>query len=198
MDALRELLKPVNLLYLIPILFATAGVMLSRVGFQVDLLGFVDSGESRFPRLNRVLNAVFPYRDLRGLSLALFALGWSSTGLALNHGFREQYSFPIFLVSFAFACSVGLSASFLGTRILNRILPSEHKTTSLDNFIGATATVLSEVVDDEHGRARLVDFNGNTVTVHCRHMGDGEHPTHGTKVTIVGYDPDARVYDVMP
>jgi hypothetical protein len=202
-DLVAELSQAHNLVYLVPIALAGMLTILRRVGFEVDFLAAVDmepgdQERRRAAPLRRFLARMFPAGELNILRTALFGVGWASTGLVLNHVFHNVAAPYLHVTIFIVACGAGVVSATVGGRLFHFFLPSEDHATSLVDFVGATAVVISEVVDEAHGRARVQDDAGSTITVFCRHLGDGEHPRLGTTVTLVGYDAEARVFDAMP
>ena len=200
MTTLRELTQWYNLLYLLPILLTFIVVGLNRIGLDIDLFGFLDTGlpdRKRPGFLRRLFWTAFPNRELIGATGALFVLGWASTGLTLNHSWHTSTWPLLHFTVFAIASLIGLSVAVVGTALLNRLLPSQATIVSMADFVGATAKVLSEEIDGEHGRARVLDAMGNSVTVYCRYIGDGPFPRYGEEVTLVAYDAETHTFDVM-
>ncbi|MDA1190202.1 MAG: DUF1449 family protein [Candidatus Poribacteria bacterium] len=193
MAVLRELLVFHNLVYLVPMLGLGVFTVLSRVGVEVDVLGGVDDGSWQ----SKAMRALFPSPDLRGVTAALFALVWASTGLGLNRLF-ETPPFPFYhVVTFLVACVLGMSFGIVGTLIVSRVLPTDQTPLGMDEFVGMSATVLSPQINPAGGRARIRDHAGNMVTVRCRHIGGGIAPEQGTEVVLAGYDPKTRIFDVI-
>ena len=200
MTTLNELTQWYNLLYLLPILLTAIIVGLNRMGLDIDLFGFLDTGVSDRDRpgwLRRLFRAAFPNRELIGASGALFVLGWASTGLTLNHTWHAGTIPLLHIAVFAIASSIGFSVAVVGTALLNRLLPSQSAIVSMADFVGSTAKVLSDRIDEGHGRARVVDTMGNSITVYCRYIGDGPLPRYGEEVTLVAYDAETHTFDVM-
>jgi len=199
-DFLKELMRPAELVYVVPIAIAAMLVILRRVGFEVDIMGALDTlggPNGKGSWFASVRRRLFPTGGMLVLRGALFAFGWATTGIGLNHGLGEIHTPWFHVLIFALACTIGFWSAWIGSRVFFLFLPSEQKTTSLEDFVGGTATVISERIDGDHGRARIVDERRNTVTVYCRHVGEGESPKLGEAVKLVRYDPSQRVFDVI-
>lgn len=199
MDLFKELVTPRDLVYIFPVVLAGMGVILRRIGFEVDVTGVFDTlcgngkGGKRtlFGRLWRFL---FPTQEMSLMGIGCFVFGWASTGLTLNHAIRKGSSALIFTG----AVVAGIWTAILGTRLFHWLLPTERGATRMEDLVGLSAIVISDTVDAEHGRARVVDATGNTITVFCRLVGVEKPPRMGSRVILVAYDPKERLFDVTP
>jgi len=202
-DVLTEFLNGTNLVYILPIALVGVMVILRRVGFEVDFAGALDAlfGDERkreTRRAHAVWRFFFPAEGLAVLRAGLFAFGWATTGLTLNHVTGTESPWSVRGLIFVVACVVGFWLSVLGARLFHFLLPTENDTTQMEDLVGRSATVISDQVDAHHGRVRVIDAQGNAITVFCRLVGEGPAPQTGSHVTLVAYHPADRTFDVMP
>ncbi|GIX06563.1 MAG: hypothetical protein KatS3mg115_0966 [Candidatus Poribacteria bacterium] len=189
---LDQLLRTHNLIYLIPLGLYGLFVLLRRFGIELDLFAASDTAPRR-----GIVALLLPNPDLSGVTLVLTLAGWAAAGLAFNLYFPEPPFRGFRWLVFGVACGLGYATGVIGTALVGRLLPTEERSVSLADLVGQTAVSVGSWTSPRFGRAYLTDATGNRITVRCRWVGDLPLPRDGERITLVGFDPKARVFEAM-
>lgn len=132
--------------------------------------------------------------------LMILLLAWGFIGFVTNQFLREllpaQWMIPLVSLPVAAVGSVVLTR--YASRGISRVMPTEQ------TYARKRSALLGEVgeaiyaVDERFGMAAVRDDRGNLFQVACR-VEPGRTPiAKGTKVLLVSYDADRKVFHVTP
>lgn len=132
----------------------------------------------------------------------IFALSFGALGLLINAivfelGLPNGVFFPVSL--FVAGAGAVLSTRLLGG-IVSELMPADATTTrTATEFVGSVGTAASRI-DGRTGQVRIDASEGRPMTVlNTRSIESTETPIpRGTRVLVVRYDADDRVYAVRP
>lgn len=124
-------------------------------------------------------------------------LGWVMNMLVL----RVFPAYPNWALAAILVAALCLSVwvTSRAARFIGRVLPAFTSTaTSTARLVSRPGRVISAQVDQSYGQVKLRDSGGTLITVFVK-VDPGKPPIpRDTEVYLVGYDPDKKVFTVVP
>lgn len=123
--------------------------------------------------------------------------GWMINRLWLQVTQNDLWGYMIVLWGVTSFISLFITSRFAG--VLARILPSLTTTaTSKEQLVGRVARVISPKVDGTYGQVRVQDAAGTRMTLFAITSKNSPPISRDTEVVLVDFDPERRIYTVMP